>query len=168
MNLLSKNLLTVDFQHYNLQVFRTISQLCRQNLTMLLNLQKINHFIELAADSVTATPSMAVSLIDQALNELKNIRTQRNEVLQSVTTVWYQHWFPRVQEANGRIFLDLVDDVKDHGPARTIDMSYLIYRELKLPMGKWAKEVLDARNQFAGRNNLPVRNETFDWESIDL
>jgi len=168
MNLLSKNLLTVDFQHYNLQVLRTISQLCRQNLSMMLNLQKINHFIELAADSVTTTPSMAVSLLDQALNELKNIRTERNEVLQSVTTVWYQDWFPRVQEANGRKFLDFVDDVKDHGPARTIDMSYLIYRELKLPMGKWAKEVLDARNQFAGRNNLPVRNETFDWESIDL
>lgn len=168
MNLLSENLVAADYQHYNLQVLRTVAQLCRQNLTMLLNLQKIDHLLQLSSDAAGANPALAVSLIDQALDEVKSIRVERNEVLQSVTTVWYQDWFPRVAEANGRKFLDLVDDVKDHGPARTVDMSYLIYRQLKLPLGKWAKEVLDARNQFATKNNLPARNETFNWESIEL
>ena len=47
-------------------------------------------------------------------------------------------------------------------------MSYLIHRQLKLPLGKWAKEVLNARNQFAGKNNLPARSELFNWERIQL
>jgi len=168
MNLLSKNLVLADYQQYNLQVLRTVAQLCRQNLTMLLTLQNIDHLLTLSANTASTNPSLSVSLIDQALHQVKNIRAERNEALQSVTTVWYQNWFPRVEEVKGRKFLDLVDDVKDHGPARTVDMSYLLYRELKLPLGKWAKEVLDARNQFAGKNNLPASSETFNWESIEL
>ena len=135
---------------------------------MLLTLQNIDHLLTLSANTASTNPSLSVSLIDQALHQVKNIRAERNEALQSVTTVWYQNWFPRVEEVKGRKFLDLVDDVKDHGPARTVDMSYLLYRELKLPLGKWAKEVLDARNQFAGKNNLPASSETFNWESIEL
>ena len=168
MNLLSNNLAKADYQHYNLQVLRSVAQLCRQNLTMLLNLQKINDLLKFSADAAGSNPPLAVLLIDQALDQVNNIRVERNEVLQSVTAVWYQDWFPRLEEANGRKFLDLVDDVKDHGPARTVDMSYLIYRQLKLPLGKWATEVLDARNQFAGKNNLPVRSETFNWNNNGL
>ena len=71
-------------------------------------------------------------------------------------------------EANGRKYLDQVDDVKDHEPVRTVDMSYLIYRQLKYPLGKWAEEVTNARNQFAKTNNLPTRTETFNWENTEL
>lgn len=168
VNLLNDNLVAADYQHYNLQVLSSIARLCRQNLIMLLSLQKINQFMKLAADAAAANPATAIALIDQSLSEMKNLRAERNEVLQSVTAVWYQEWFPRVQEANGRKFLDLVDDVKDHEPARTVDMSYLIYRELKLPLDKWAKQVLEARNHFAIKNNLPARNETYNWESVVL
>ena len=75
----------------------------------------------------------------------------------------YQDWYPRVAEANGRKYLDQVDDVKDHPPARTVDMSYLIYRELKYPLGQWAEEVRKVRNQFARDNNLPIREEMINW-----
>ena len=168
MNLLYKNLLAADYQHYNLQVLRSVAQLCRQNLSMLIGLKRINYFLTLSSDAAATNPALAVSLIDQGLDQAKKIRDERNEVLQTVTTVWYQDWYPRVAEANGRKFLDQVDDVKDHTPARTVDMSYLIYRELKYPLGKWAKDALDARNQFANKNNLPARSETFNWESIEL
>ena len=168
MNLLSKSLATANWQQYNLQVLRSVAQLCRQNLTMLLGLQNINNLLTLSSDASAANPTLAVSLIDQALEQAKKIRNERNEVLQNVTAVWYQEWYPRVAEANGRKFLDKVDDVKDHRPARSVDMSYLIYRELKFPLDKWAKDVLDARNQFAKKNNLPTKSAVLNWEDIDL
>ncbi len=167
MNLLQENLIRVDYQHYNLQVLRSVAQLCRQNLNMLLDLQRVNDFLNLSYSIASTNPAVAVSLIDQALDQVKKIRDERNEVLQTVTTVWYQDWYPRVAEANGRKYLDQVDDVKDHLPVRTVDMSYLIYRQLKYPLGKWAEEVADARNQFAKRNNLPASTETFKWETTE-
>lgn len=168
MNLLHENLVAADYQHYNLQVLRSVAKLCRQNLSMLLGLQRINNFLKLSSDAASTNPAVAIALIDQALEQARKIRDERNEMLQAVTTVWYQDWYPRVAEAKGRKFLDQVDDVKDHTPARAIDMSYLIYRELKYPLGKWAEEVVNARNQFAKRNNLPIRTEVLNWETIEL
>jgi len=109
---------------------------------------------------------MAVAMTDEALDKIIELRNKRNEVLHAVTAIWYQEWFPKVAEANGRKFLHQADDVKDHHPDRTIDMSYLVYRQLKYPLGNWAKEVLEVRNQFAKQHNLQERKELFNWDSI--
>jgi hypothetical protein len=60
-----------------------------------------------------------------------------------------------------------VDDVKDHEPGRTIDMSYLIYRELHYPLGSWAEHVHKVRNGLAIKKGLPVRKEVKQWDSLD-
>jgi hypothetical protein len=56
---------------------------------------------------------------------------------------------PLVQEANGRRFLQAVDDIKDHQPVRTFDLSYLIYRQLNYPLEKWADSVKHNRDGYA-------------------
>jgi hypothetical protein len=165
MNLLHENIAKADLQQYNLQVLYTVAQLCRQNLYMLLDLKKVNELLQLSSQSAPH-PAIALAMLDQALDKINRIRADRNEVLQTVTTTWYQEWFPKVPEANGRTFLHQVDDVKDHHPDRTIDMSYLIYRQLKYPLGEWVQTVTTARNAFAKKNNLPERTVTIDWESI--
>ena len=84
-------------------------------------------------------------------------------VFQNAVATWYESWFPRVAEANGRKHLNEVDDMKDHLPMRTVDMSYLVYRELILPLGKWYQEVQDVRNQYARSHGLPTRTKAFSW-----
>jgi hypothetical protein len=37
----------------------------------------------------------------------------------------------------GRRYLDQVVDAKDYQPVLTLDMSYLVYRELLYPPGDW-------------------------------
>jgi hexosaminidase len=59
-----------------------------------------------------------------------------------------------------------VDDVKDHLPDRTVDMTYLIHRELLLPFGEWVEQVRSVRNQYAKSHALPLRNERFDWKDL--
>jgi len=166
MQLLQENLMNVNFQQYNLQVLRSVALLCQQNLHMLLDLKRINELLKMSAQVAVSNPLLAVAMIDHSLGIVMRVRDERNEAWRGVTGTWNQDWFPKVAEANGRKFLHQVDDVKDHYPDRTIDMSYLIYRQLKYPLGKWAAEVLAARNQFAKKNNLPERSEQFNWESI--
>ena len=67
-------------------------------------------------------------------------------------------------EANGRKFLDKVDDVKDHQPVRTVDLSYLVYRELLYPMGSWATQLNAIRNQYAQEHHLPARDAKLEWQ----
>lgn len=166
-NLLHENLRNVQYQQYNLEVMLSVALLCRQNLTMLLGLNKIDTLLKLSSKIAAKDAAVALSLIDQALDEAETIRNRRNETLKQLVTVWYQQWHPQVEEANGRRYLNEVDDVKDHRPGRTPDMSYLIYRDLHYPLGKWAEGVQNARNKFAEENRLPLRKKQLLWERIN-
>lgn len=166
MNLLQEKISRAAGQTYHLQVLFSVAQLCRQNLQFLLALKKINVSLQLAHQAGNSDPAVAVALVDAALDKIQEVRSQRNEVLQTVTTTWYQEWFPKVAEANGRKFLHQADNVKDHQPDRTIDMSYLVYRQLKFPLGVWANEVLAVRNHYAKQHGLPERRASDKWESI--
>jgi hypothetical protein len=164
LDLLDANTLRVQLNRYNLEVYLSIAGLCRQNLIMLEDLGRISNALQSAEQAAgKADPANAVAALDRALAIAENIREQRNEVLQNATNTWYKAWFPRVSEANGRRYLNVVDDVKDHQPVRTVDMSYLVYRELLYPLGDWAKKIVAIRNQYARNNRLPERKFTLNW-----
>jgi hypothetical protein len=109
----------------------------------------------------------ALAALDQALNLAAHIRTERNDALKNATSVWYEKWFPRVAKANGRRFLNQVDDVKDHLPVRTVDMTYLIYRELLYPFDEWADGTLKVRNEYAEAHHLHARSFSLNWKSTE-
>jgi hypothetical protein len=132
---------------------------------MLLDLGRIDSLLKSAeAAAARADAARAVADVDRALDVAENIRQARNTVLRDATATWQKTWLPRVAEANGRRYLAQVDDVKDHLPVRTVDMSYLVYRELQYPLGEWASETLAARNRYAQAHHLPTRQFRFDWK----
>jgi hypothetical protein len=163
LGLLREERSRVRFNHYNLEVFQSVAQLCRQNLEMLLDLERIDSQLKAAQDLAQTAPAGALARLDEALDLARRVWRQRNRAYQSAEATWYLSWFPRVSEANGRRYLDRVDDVKDHRPARTVDMSYLIYRELLYPLGAWAERTQTARNQFARAQGLRARHQKLEW-----
>jgi hexosaminidase len=165
LDLLYANLKTVDENRYNLEVLLSIAHLCRQNLEMILELGRMSDLLKAAETAARQGKAReAVASLDEALNGAVEIERQRNRVLQNATTTWYETWFPRVAEANGRRYLNQVDDVKDHGPVRTVDMSYLVHRELLYPLGDWASGTLAARNTYARAHKLPERTGELNWK----
>ena len=167
LGLLRENLQRSTVNRYNLEVYLAIAVLYRQNLDMLLDLGRIDALLARAAhDAQSKQPRRAVGALDQALQLASQIRRQRNAALQDATATWYKSWHPRVAEANGRKFLHQLDDVKDHLPDRTVDMSYLVYRQLLLPFGEWVEKVQTARNQYAQAHQLPARKAHFDWKDL--
>jgi len=165
INLINANLTKVQFNRYNLEVYLSIAHLYRQNLTMLRELGRIVDALGAAQSSAAQNNApRAISALDRALAIAENIRQARNQALNDATATWYKSWFPRVAEANGRTVLDKVDDVKDHQPVRTVDLSYLVYRELLYPLGAWASQVTVIRNQYAQEHQLPARAEVLNWK----
>ena len=162
--LLLNNLNAVGNNQYNIEVIKTVAALCRQNISMLLYLKKISELLQAASEVANKNPENSLDLIDQSLSLAALLKTERNNVLDSTVNVWYKDWLPLVKEANGRKYLHVVDDVKDHRPIRTADMSYLIYRELMYPMDKWAEETVKARNEFARRLSLKQRDFNLQWK----
>jgi hexosaminidase len=169
IDLLRANMDRVDFNRYNLEVFLSVAGLYRQNLQMILAVGRINDLLRSAATAAArAEAAEALNSIDQALELAASVRQERNAALQNATTTWYKSWLPRVAEANGRRYLDEVDNVKDHHPVRTVDMSYLVYRELLYPLDEWADRTQSVRNQYAQAHNLPAREGKLDWRDTGM
>src|SRR5579871_831991 len=167
MDLLHRNLGNVEFNRYNLELYIAIARLYRQNTDMLLDLARLNTALQSAQTSAAkADGKKAVAALDRALDIAENIRQERNQTYADAVATWYKSWYPRVAEANGRKFLDKVDDVKDHLPVRTVDMTYLIYRQLLYPFGDWAAKLREVRNQYASAQGLPVVTHSWDWTDI--
>ncbi len=164
--LLHDNLRKATFNRYNLEVYLTIADLCRQNLTMIEGIAKMDAELLTASRMRDKDATRALRQVDDVLDQATSIWRARNEVVQNTTATWYQRRFPRVEEANGRRFLNELDDVKDHLPGRTIGMTYLVYREEILPFGKWANAVAAMRNQFARAHNQPLRNYRLNWDDF--
>jgi hypothetical protein len=165
--LLYENLSRAQLNRYNLEVGLAIAALCRQNLDMLADLGRMDQLLTNAAELARKKQArQAVGAVDQALALAAQMRRERNAALAGAIDTWYKSWLPRVAEGNGRRFLHELDDVKDHLPDRTIDMSYLVWRQSLLPMGEWVAGIESARNAFAEKNQLPVRKTPFDWKDL--
>lgn len=148
----------------NMNVIRSVALLCRQNLTMLTGLKKIDMLLKASSVASASDHPQALYLLDQALDISTMLKMERNIILDSAVMVWYNDWLPLVPEANGRKYLHAVDDVKDHRPLRKADMSYLIYRELNYPMDSWAQQTVQARNNFATKHALKSRAFKLNWK----
>jgi hexosaminidase len=168
MRLLAANLEKAEFNRYNLEVLLSIAKICRQNLNFLYALGRIDKlFFSAQSASRGGEANKAIGAIDEALDLAGEIHRERNQVLHDALQVWYESWHPRVAEANGRRFVHDLDDVKDHVPDRTVDLSFLIYRQLQLPFGQWFDQVQASRSFFAEKNGLPKRQAAFDWTNVE-
>ncbi|MCU1258283.1 MAG: hypothetical protein JWO80_1168 [Bryobacterales bacterium] len=164
VGLLNANMSKAQTNRYGLEVFLAIAGLCRQNLDMLQGLQIVDAALSEAQEATE--PAKAVAAADRALAAARTIRGERNSAYQDALQTWNRSWLPRVEQANGRRFLHEADDVKDHLPDRTVDMSYLIYRELLLPFDDWYRQTEDSRNQYAQAHKLPEKKTAFNWSDL--
>jgi len=123
---------------------------------MLLDIGRICSILE-------RTDGEALEQLDQALAVGQQIRRERNIAYRDAVSTYEKSWFPRVVEANGRRFLHELDDVKDHTGDRTVDLTYMIQRELQLPFGEWMENIRAARNRTAEAHGLKSATEKFDW-----
>ncbi|WP_229206934.1 glycoside hydrolase family 20 zincin-like fold domain-containing protein [Dyadobacter crusticola] len=163
LQLIRQNKTLAKNQLYNLEVLETVAAICGQNLRMLVSLNRAADLMHEASAAAT-DPKLAVKKLDAALEEVSKMKRQRDSTFAFVESIWFKEWHPLVEEANGRKFLHQVDDIKDHQPVRTIDLSYLIYRELHYPLDKWWNDVKMVRNDYAQKHKLPLMDKNLNWE----
>ncbi len=164
LRLLQKNKSLAKTQLYNLEVLESVAAICGQNLRMLVALNEVTDLLQKASSNAASNPAAAIQQLDAALEKVNKLKTQRDSTLAFVEKVWFKEWHPLVAEANGRKFLQQVDDIKDHQPVRTLDLSYLIYRELHYPLNQWWNDVQQVRNDYAQQHKLPVMKKQLNWQ----
>ena len=77
--LLHENMRLVQFNRYNLEVYLSIAELCRQNLEMIDGIHHMDAALASASKLRTKNPKQALSEIDRALDTARSIRQQRTK-----------------------------------------------------------------------------------------
>ena len=155
---LHQNLLKADRNRYNLEVFLSLAELTGHQSRLILGMKDIEaklHAARQAAEKGDAP--QAVGQLLAAYTRARSTVEERQKMFADLTTVWEKSRFPKGREVNGKKFLHVLDDVKDHWADRRADLSYMIAPEESIGLEQWMKKLAPLIREYAQKNNVPVR-----------
>ena len=154
---LAATLISADRNHYNLEVLLSLTDFVRHHNLMIVSLKQIEDTLaqgRLAAS--TDGPQEAVQFLLQARDLAREIVHDRNAMFDSLRRVWEKAHYPKGQSVNGRDFVHVLDDVKDHWGDRRPDLSYLITPEENIGLEDWTEKMANVIRAYSRSNDLSV------------
>ena len=153
-----QNLLKVDRNRYNLEVFLSLAGLTGHQSHLILGMKEIEAKLNAARQSAEKGDAQeAVGQLLAAYTRARSTVEERQKMFADLTTVWEKSRFPKGREVNGKKFLHVLDDVKDHWADRRADLSYMIAPEESIGLEQWMKKLAPLIREYAQKNNVPVR-----------
>ena len=74
-----------------------------------------------------------------------------------LTAVFEKSQFPKGRTVNGRKFVHVLDDTKDHWADRTPDLGYMMQAERGIGLENWTKHLYEITQAYAKEHNVRVR-----------
>jgi hypothetical protein len=155
---LQTNIGKADRNRYNLEVYIALARFTGHHWRLLTGLADAERSLQAARDAAgRKDPRRAVGMLVAAFNSVSGLREGGEKTFAELTAVFEKSRFPKGQSVNGRKFVHVFDDVKDHFADRTPDLGYMQAPERSMELGKWTKELYTVIQAFAKANNVPVR-----------
>jgi hypothetical protein len=138
LDVLFANLGRAPRNRYNLEVLLSIAWMVRHHCDMLAALAAAeDDLVRASRDAADGKRDEALAALKQALARVDGTIADLDATRAAVTAVWEGSRLPRNAPVDGKTFLHVMDDVKDHGADRTADMGYLFGPELSMDLPGW-------------------------------
>ena len=155
---IQENIGRAERNRYNLEVLLSLAELTGHQSRLILGLRSIEDRLQAARDAVQKTShKQALGQLVAAYGQAREIVAGRKDVFANLKRTWEKSRYPKGQEVNGRKFVHVLDDVKDHWADRRADLSYMIAPEESIGLEKWMEQLGTAIQEYAKSHNLPVR-----------
>ena len=155
---LQTNLGKADRNRYNLEVYLSLARFMGHHWRLLAGMAEAERSLGAAQEAAAKKePRRAVGMMVAAYNNIERLRAEGEKTFAELTAVWEKSRFPKGQTVNGRKFVHVLDDTKDHFADRTPDLSYLQAAERAIGLDKWTKSFYGVIQDYAKANNVPVR-----------
>ncbi len=152
------NLGRVSRNYYSLEVFLSLTEFIRHHWRLLTGMASAESSLAQAqAAAAKKNPRRAVGLLVAAYNTAERLDKEGEQVFADLVAVFEKSRFPKGQSAGGRQFVHIMDDTKDHWADRTPGMEFMMQPERSLGLGKWRNDLRKIIEDYAKRNNVPVR-----------
>ena len=155
---IQENIGRAERNRYNLEVLLSLAQLTGHQSRLILGLRSIEDRLQAARDAAQkASHRQALGQLVAAYGQARDVVAGRKDVFANLKQTWEKSRYPKGQEVNGRKFVHVLDDVKDHWADRRTDLSYMIAPEESIGLEKWMEQMGAVIQEYARAHNLPVR-----------
>jgi hypothetical protein len=156
---IQENIGRADRNRYNLEVLLSLAELTGHQIRLILGLRSVEDSLQAARDAAQkASQKQALGQLVAAYGQAREIVAGRKDVFTNLKRTWEKSRYPKGQEVNGKRFVHVLDDVKDHWADRRADLSYMIAPEESIGLEKWMEQLGAVIQEYARTHNLPARS----------
>jgi hexosaminidase len=158
INKLARYITQVDRNRYSLEVYLSIAYLERYFIKTVLAFRDAERTFERAqAASAAGKHEEAVGALIEVSNKIGALDNWGKGMWEKVTGVWEKSRYEKNRDLNGRKFVHVQDDVKDHVADRRKGLDYLIAPFQRTNLPGWQDKLNERIKQYAAANKVPVK-----------
>lgn len=150
------NIARASRNQYNLEVLLSLARFTGHHWNLISAVAGAEG--ELAKASAAAADRNAAAAVRHlvaAHNRIARIEAESAALRRYLTNVWERSQYPKGRTVDGRPFLHILDDTKDHWADRTPDLGYMFYPEQSIGLSDWRvrlKEITESYAKLNGAN----------------
>jgi hexosaminidase len=148
-DILMENMGRTDRNRYALEVFLSLCALFGDFIAMLELLAELESRLDAAREDVGNVNFQRAALtLEAAAGLARRYVADREVTMKELTATWEKGRCPKGCAVNGRDFLHIQDDTKNHGADWTPDLGYLLKPSRDLDIGGWADHLQQVAADF--------------------
>jgi hexosaminidase len=148
----------VERNRYNLEVYLSIAYLERYFINTVLTLRDAESLMLHAQSSAAdGKPANAVADLVEASNQVGALIKWSSWMWKNLTLTWEKSRYEKGRSLDGRDFVHILDDLKDHFADRRKGLDYMIAPFQRMDMPGWRTRLNERLNKYAADNKVPVR-----------
>ena len=152
------NLLRAARNHYNLEVFLALARFTGHHWSLFSSLAAAEQdLVRAAAEASNSRPALAVGHLVAAHNRVARLDQSAAAVHRHLTQTFEKSRLPKGLSLDGRRFVHVLDDTKDHWADRTPDLGYMFAPEQSLRLTEWCAQLAKITQNYAAHHKIPVR-----------
>ncbi len=142
IEMLQYNIGRVDRNEYNLEVFLSLARFIGHHWRLFLDFEQAENQLKAGqAAALGDNTKEALAQLAAAYRTIADLREDGRSVFADLEATWQKSRFPKGRSVEGRKFVHVFDDVKDHFADRRADLKYLMAPEDSIGLDSWLDEL---------------------------
>ncbi len=145
----------VDYNRYNLEVFLSIAYLERFTINTVNELAEVDEYMAKACN-MEGDASLKVQQLVEAHALTTQILENKKNMWNQFTNIWEKSRFEKCRSFDGKNFVHVLDDVKDHFADRRLGLEYMMAPFERMHIAEWRNELAQVIKEYAQTHNVPI------------